>query len=289
MNIKSGDNDDTSLTFKDLKNSQKTSDESEESSQLNYSNSSDDRGDAGDSKSTSDYQDAGDLDEEIEEEEYEDGEAVDDDEYEEDSKSFNSTNEDINIEDQASYKKKVLTSPKSIAARIKDYSKKIGHEGIKFTSAAPLKNLNIIPEHPQSDLKGYMSPMAKQQQYLKVSWNQEMMKSGNNELVQSDIDHVESVDVPENSSQQPEDVGNGDYTTNNGSHLDNLDPTDVGSLPDNIFDGNIQPVTSTPKPSMRKDEGNQSFSEDRTTSVDEDKQTSPEPVQNTSGHNSAAE
>ena len=141
MNIKSSDNDDASLTFKDLKNSQKTSDESEESSQLNDSNSSDDRGDAGDSKSTSDYQDAGDIDEDIEEEEYEDGEAVDDDEYEEDSKSFNSTNEDINIENPAVYKKKVLTSPKSIASRIKDYSKKIGHEGIKFTSAAPLKNL----------------------------------------------------------------------------------------------------------------------------------------------------
>ena len=289
MNMKSGDNDDTSLTFKDLKNSQKTSDESEESSQLNDSNSSDDRGDAGDSKSTSDYQDAGDIDEDIEEEEYEDGEAVDDDEYEENSKSFNSTNDDINIEDEASYKKKVLTSPKSIAARIKDYSKKIGHEGIKFTSARPLKNLNIIPEHPQSDLKGYMSPMANQQHYQKVSWNQEMMQSANNELVQSDIDHVESVDVPENSSQQPEHVGNGDDTTNNGSHLDNLDPTVVGSIPDNIFDENIQPVTSTPKPSRRNDEGNQSFSEERTTSVDEDKQTSPQPLPNTSGHNSAAE
>ena len=133
MNIKSSDNDDASLTFKDLKNSQKTSDESEESSQPTDSNSSDDRGDAGDSKSTSDYEDAGDIDEDIEEEEYEDGEAVDDDEYEEDSKSFNSTNEDINIEILAAYKNKVLTSPKSIASRIKDYSKKIGQEGIKFT------------------------------------------------------------------------------------------------------------------------------------------------------------
>ena len=131
--------------------------------------------------------------------------------------------------------------------------------------------------------------MAKQQLYLKVSWNQEMMKSGNNELVQSDIDHVESVDVPENTSQQPEDIGNGDNTTNNGSHLDNLDPTNVSSIPDNIFDENIQPVTSTPKPSRRKDEGNRSFSEERTTSVDEDKQTSPVPVPNTSGDNSAAE
>ena len=289
MNIKSSANDDASLTFKDLKNSQKTSDESEESSQLNDSNSSDDRGDAGDSKSTSDYEDAGDINEDIEEEEYEDGEAVDDDEYEEDSKSFNSTNEDINIENPAAYKKKVLTSPKSIASRIKDYSKKIGQEGIKFTSAVPLKNLNIIPEHPKSDLKGYKSPMAKQQQYLKVSWNQEMMMSSNNELVQSDIDHVESVDVPENTSQQPEEVGNGDNTTKNGSHLDNLDPTNVGSIPDNIFDENIQPVTSTPKPSRRTDEGNRSFSEERTTSVDEDKETSPVPVPNTSGDNSAAE
>ena len=41
MNIKSSDNDDASLTFKDLKNSQKTSDESEESSQPTDSNSSD--------------------------------------------------------------------------------------------------------------------------------------------------------------------------------------------------------------------------------------------------------
>ena len=147
-NLQSTDNDDASLTFKDLKNSQKTSDESEDSSEPTDSNISNDRGDGGDSKSTCDYEDGGGIDDDIEEEEYEDGEAGDDDEYEEDSKSLNSTKDEVNIEDQTVYKKKVLTSPKSIVSRIKDYTKKIGQEGIKFTSSAPLKNLNIIPQHP---------------------------------------------------------------------------------------------------------------------------------------------
>ena len=119
MNHRSTDDDDALLTFGDLKNTQKTSEDSGNSSEAesNSKSSSDDENSKGDNDDSK-------------EEENEDDEVVEDNEYEDDSKSLNSTKEEIEIPKKNSDKKKEITSSKSIAARVKDYSKKIGQQGI---------------------------------------------------------------------------------------------------------------------------------------------------------------
>ena len=71
--------------------------------------------------------------------------------------------------------------------------------------------------------------------------------------------------------------------------FDNLDPRNVGSIPDMIFNDDSQPVTSTPKPSRKKDEANRSMSGDKTTSVDKETTNSPAAVSSILQDNGAAE
>ena len=57
--------------------------------------------------------------------------------------------------------RKKVKSLKSIASRIKDYSKKIGDKGVQYSISGPLPDYDILAQQPKSDMKGFLSPRAK--------------------------------------------------------------------------------------------------------------------------------
>ena len=71
--------------------------------------------------------------------------------------------------------------------------------------------------------------------------------------------------------------------------FDNLDPRNVGSIPDMIFNDDSQPVTSTPKPSRKKDEANCIMSADENTSIDKQSTKAAANVASISQENCGAE
>ena len=62
--------------------------------------------------------------------------------------------------------RKKVKSPKSIASRIKDYSKKIGDKAVKYSISGPLPDYDIVGQAPKSDMTGFLSPRAKQDGFI---------------------------------------------------------------------------------------------------------------------------
>ena len=155
-------------------------------------------------------------------------------------------------------------------------------------SSAPLTNFNIIQQPPKSDLKGFTSPRSKQQDFLPVPWNEEMLTSNNPEMETSQHVYEEVIDCLQGTLKQLQKVQPG-KNPNDSISVDNLDPTNVSSLWENIFNENSQPVTSTPKPSRPNAEENRSMSSKNSTSIDNETTTSPTAVANVSQENSSTD
>ena len=192
MKLKSTSDEEASLSFHELENTQSTSGETATSS-AQYKLSTTCKSETTKSSSTSseegedsnssngEGEDNGDGNGSILDDEYAD-DYEDDDEYDENPSVRSQSPEkyDKDEKDDTSkvdILKKKVQSPKSIATRIKDYSKKIEEKGIKYSISGPLPDYETLAQPPQSDMKGFLSPRAKQEGFIPVAWNQEMIKS----------------------------------------------------------------------------------------------------------------
>ena len=122
---------------------------------------------------------------------------------------------------------------------------------IVLSRDSPLPDYDIVGQVPKSDMKGFLSPKAKQDGFIPVAWNQGMIKS------------TSSV-VPQEIPQGDENIGNDSISEQNIStdemhnpstatdDLSLMDPSHVDALPENIFSVLNPPVTSTPKTSKDK-------------------------------------
>ena len=164
-----------------------------------------------------------------------------DDEYDDendDNLSVKSQSPENYVDDDVDYTSEVdilmnkVKSPKSIASRIKEYSKKIGDKGVQYTISGPLPDYDILSQPPKSDTKGFLSPRAKQEGFIPVVWNQGMMKSMSSELPQ---------EIPEGDANIGNaSIGKENISTDQMHHpstatddLSLMDPSHVDALPVN--------------------------------------------------------
>ena len=195
MKFKSTSDEEVSLSFNDLENTQNTSGETATSSakdagtdklsitsKTGTTKSSSTSSEEGDESniSNSESQDNGDGNGDIPE--YEDAYDDEDDGEDEDNLSVKSQSPENYVDDDADDTSKVnilrnkVNSLKSIASCIKDYNKKIGDKGVQYTISGPLPKYDILAQPPKSDMKGFLSPRAKQEGFIPVAWNQGMLK-----------------------------------------------------------------------------------------------------------------
>ena len=126
--------------------------------------------------------------------------------------------------------KKEVQSPKSIASRIKEYSRRIGDKGVKYTISGPLPNYDMLPQPPKSDLKGFLLPKAKEAGFIPVAWNQGMVKSTSSEVPrvigEADGNIGKATNIQEEMST--DDIQEPSIPSDD---LALLDPSNVGTLP----------------------------------------------------------
>ena len=196
MKFKSTSDDDASLSFNDLENTQNTSAETATSSgkdadtdkgsttcksrtTKSSSSSSEEGDDSNSSNSESEGNGTGNAS--VPDSEDGDEEEYDDDNEEIASDKSQSTENSVHDDLEKNAKLDILCqkvhSPKSIASRIKDYSRKIGNEGVQFTISGPKPKYDTVSQVQRSDMKGFLSPRAKQEGFIPVAWNQGMVKS----------------------------------------------------------------------------------------------------------------
>ena len=249
MKLKSTSDEEQSLSFNDLENTQNTSGETATSSvkddgtdkhsstcksgtMKSLSSSSEEGEDS--NSDNNDSEDNGDGNSEITE--YADAYDDEDDGEDEDNVSVNSKSGEIDVDDDVDETSKVnllrknVKSPKSIASHIKDYSKK----GVKYTISGALPKYDILAQPPKSDMKGFISPRAKQERFIPVEWNQGMVKSTSSEvspvIAEADGNIRNGRGIPQNMST--DDIQHRSTATDD---LSLMDPSNVDALPDNIF------------------------------------------------------
>ena len=257
MKLKSTSDDEASLSFHDLENTQNTSGETATSSAqdkllstsktgtMKSSSTSSEEGSDSNS-SNGEGEDNGDGNGSIPDDDYAKDDEDDDEDYE--NLSVRSQSPEKSVEDDTDDSSKIdilrkkVKSPKSIASRIKDYSKKIGDKLVKYSISGPLPDNDIVGQAPKSDMKGFLSSRAKQDGFIPVVWNQGMIKS------------MSSV-VPQEIPQGHENIGNASISEQNIStdemhnpstatdDLSLMDPSHVDALPENIFSVSNPPVT----------------------------------------------
>ena len=196
MKFKSTSDDDASLSFNDLENTKNTSAETATSSgkdadtdkgsttcKSRTTKSSSSSSEEGDDSNSSNSESEGNVTGNASVPEYEDGdeEEYDDDNEEIASDKSQSTENSVHDVLEKNAKLDILCqkvhSPKSIASRIKDYSRKIGNQGVQYTISGPKPKYDTVSQVPRSDMKGFLSPRAKQEGFIPVAWNQGMVKS----------------------------------------------------------------------------------------------------------------
>ena len=294
MKLKSTSDDDASLSFNDLENTQNTSAETATSSgkdadtdkplstckseTMKSSSSSSEEGDDSNS-SNSESEENGNGNASIPE--YKDG---DDDEYDDendDNSSVKSQSPEKSVDDDAENTSKLdilrkkVNSPKSIASRIKDYSRKIGYKGVRYTIFGSRPKYETVAQLPRSDMKGFLSPRAKQEGFIPVEWNQEMVKSTMSEVQKQNPEGDQNID---NVSINEENISTNDMQippipTDDFSLMD---PSNVERLPENIFSESNPPVTSTPKTTKEKIAHQSNPSSDSTTDINKHSKPSTE-------------
>ena len=196
MKFKSTSDDYTSLSFNDLENTQNTPAETATSSgkdadidkcsttcKSRTTKSSSSSSEEGDDSNSSNSESEGNGTGNASMPDYEDGdeEECDDDDDEISSEKSQSTKNSVHDHLEKNAKLDILRqkvhSPKSIASRIKDYSRKIGNQGVQYTISGPKPKYDTVSQVPRSDMKGFLSPRAKQEGFIPVAWNQGMVKS----------------------------------------------------------------------------------------------------------------
>ena len=152
MKLKSTSNDESSLTFHDLENTQNTSGETATSSAQDKLSSTSKTGttkssstsseEGGDSNSSNgESEDNADGNGSIPDDDYANNDEDDDEDSENFSDRLQSPEEIVKDDTDNTAKvdilRKKVKSPKSIASRIKEYSKKIGDKGVKYSISGP--------------------------------------------------------------------------------------------------------------------------------------------------------
>ena len=168
-----------------------------------------------------------------------------------------------------------VNSLKSIASWIKDYSRKIGYKGVQYTISGPIPKYEIVAQPPRSDMKGFLSPRAKQEGFIPVAWNQGMVKSTMSEVpkqIPEGDENIDNVSISEENISTNE-MQNPPTATDD---LSLMDPSNVERLPDNIFSESNPPVTSTPKTARDKIAQQCNPSTDLTTDMNKHSKTSIE-------------
>ena len=168
MKLKSTSDEEASLSFHELENTQNTSGETATSSAQDKllstcksgttksSSTSSEEGNNSNS-SNGEGEDNGDGNGSIPDDEY-----ANDDEDDE-NLSVRSQSPEKYVDDDTDDTSKVnilrkkVKSPKSIGSHIKDYSKKIGDKGVKYSISGPLPDYDILAQPPKSDMKGFLS------------------------------------------------------------------------------------------------------------------------------------
>ena len=258
--------DESLLTFHDLENTQNTSGETATSSAQDKLSSTSKTGTTKSSSTSS--EEGGDLNSSNGEgEDNSDGNgsipdddyANDDEDDDEDSENFSDRSQspeeivkdDTDNTSKVNILRKKVKSPKSIASRIKEYSKKIGDKGVKYSISGPLPDYDIVGQVPKSDMKGFLSPRAKQDGFIPMAWNQGMMKSMSSAGPQETPQGHETIGNASSSEQNisTDEIHNPSTGTDD---LSLMDPSHVDALPENIFSVSNPPVTSTPKTSKEK-------------------------------------
>ena len=276
--FKSSSDEEGSLSSNDLENTQNTSRESATTSSakdggtdkcgtIKSSSSSSEEGDSAKSDNN-DSEDNGDGNDDSEDNE-DGGYDEDEDEYNE---SVESQSTEINVSEHAdetpkvNLQKKEVQSPKSIASRIKEYSRRIGDKGVKYTISGPLPNYDMLPQLPKSDLKGFLSPKAKEAGFIPIPWNQGMVKSTSSEVPrvigEADGNTGKATNIKEEMST--DDIQEPSIPSDD---LALLDPSNVGTLPENIFHENQPPATLTPKTSKENNQQQCNPSTDDTSDI----------------------
>ena len=267
MKFKSSSDDDASLSFNDLENTQNTSAETATSSgkdadtdkgsttcksrtTKSSSSSSEEGDDSNSSNSESEGKGNGTGNASVPDSEDGDEEEYDDDNEEIASDKSQSTENSVHDYLEKNAKLDILRqkvhSPKSIASRIKDYSRKIGNEGVQFTISGPKPKYDTVLQAPRSDMKGFLSPRAKQEGFIPVAWNQGMVKSTMSAVakqIPEDDGNIHNMSINEENITT-DDIPIPQTPTDN---LSLIDPSEVEQLPENIFSDSNPPVTSTPK------------------------------------------
>ena len=192
MKLKSTSDEEASMSFHDLENTQNTSGETATSSAQDKLSSTSKTGttkssstsseEGGDSNSSNgEGEDNGDGNGSILDDDYANNDEDDDEDYENLSVRSQSPEKCVENDTDNTCKvdilRKKVKSPKSIASWIKDYNKKIGDKGVKYSISGPLPDYDIIGQVPKSDMKGFLSPRAKQDGFIPMVWNQGMIKS----------------------------------------------------------------------------------------------------------------
>ena len=266
MKLKSTSDDESSLTFHDLENTQNTSGETATSSAQDKLSSTSKTGTTK-SSSTSSEEGGNSNSSNGEGEDNADGNgSIPDDDFanndeddNEDSENFSDRSQspeeivkdDMDNTSKVDILRKKVKSPKSIASRIKEYSKKIGDKGVKYSISGPLLDYDIVGQAPKSDMKGFLSLRAKQDGFIPMAWNQGMMKSTSSAGPQKTPQGHETIGNASSSEQNisTDEIHNPSTSTND---LSLMDPSHVDALPENIFSVSNPPVTSTPKTSKEK-------------------------------------
>ena len=265
MKFKSTSDDDASLSFNDLENTQNTSAETATSSgkdadtdkgsttcKSRTTKSSSSSSEEGDDSNSSNSESEGNVTGNASVPDYEDG---DEEEYDDDNKEIaseksqsteNSEHDDLEKNEKLDILRQKVHSPKSIASRIKDYSRKIGNQGVQYTISGPKPKYDTVSQAPRSDMKGFLSPRAKQEGFIPVAWNQGMVKSMMSAVakqIPEDDGNIHNMSINEENITI-DDIPIPQTPTDN---LSLIDPSEVERLPKNIFSDSNPPVTSTPK------------------------------------------
>ena len=275
MKLKSTSDEETSLSFNDLENTQNTSGETATSSAkdggrdthsstcksgtMKSSSSSSEEGE--DSNSNNSHsQDNGDGN--ADSEEYEDAYDDEDEGEDEYNVSVDSQSAKIDVGDDTDKTSKVNLQ-----------RKEIGDKGVQYTISGPLPKYDILAQLPKSDMKGFISPKAKQEGFIPVAWNQGMVKSTNSEVPpvigEADGNIWKGRNIQQNMST--DDIQHPSTATDD---LALIDPSNVDALPENIFNEYQPPLTSTPKASKEKIQEQCNHSTDATTDIN--KQSKPQ-------------
>ena len=249
MKLKSTSDDEASLSYHELENTQNTSGDTATSSVQEKISSTCKSGTMKSSSSSSQESEDSNSANGESEDNSDGNESIPGDDYVDDNEDDDEDNEHLSVRSQSPEKsvdeetddtskidilKKKVKSPKSIASRIKDYNKKIGDQGVKYSILGPSPDYDMIAQPPKSDMKGFLSPQAKQAGFIPVAWNKGMMKST------KAVFHPE---IPEGDEQNI----STDHPSTTTDDLSLMDPSHFHALPENIFSVSNPPVTSTPK------------------------------------------